>query len=190
MTTTNQLFLNSLTTSLPTTWNSWYTTNCLISKTRYNLINTLLVETITINVSSLGLCDKLESNYIILLTELITQKKNLEIETLQLNLEIQLAKIENEYNGLIKTSIGFGWLALICLIVTFLIMVLMDIFKKCSKTQILKLSRKKKIFNHSYTNKTVCEIERSSLHVKKETVLKRGEPNVQFSKKVKMLKKK
>jgi hypothetical protein len=134
--------VNSLTASLPTSWNSWYTTNCLISKTRFNLSNTLLVETITIYVSSLGLCDKLDSNYTILLTELITQ-----IETLQLNLKTQLAKIENEFNGLIKTSISFGWLAFIGLIITFLIMVLMDTnlyIQKVSNNSNIKIIKKKK----------------------------------------------
>ena len=94
-----------------------------------------MFETIIFNKTSLGLCDQLDSNYSILLTELMTQKTNLEKKTIKLNLEIQLVEIENKYNSLVQTSIGFGWLAIIFIISLFLIMILTDVIKKCLKTQ-------------------------------------------------------
>jgi hypothetical protein len=97
---------------------------CVLEKRRH--FNSTYVEKVSINISNLEHCDRLDSQYTAFKTDVIKNETEANIEIIKTDLTTKIKQIERNKAETIRTAKCFGWLAIVMMILMFLINVLID----------------------------------------------------------------
>lgn len=126
---TNSINSTATNTTLSGRWGSCHTIFCILYKRRKtvdNITNNSIVETMAFEISSLGECDNLDTNYTGMKKNRIINETKITIERITTELAAKLEELEKEKEALIETAKSFAWLASLVILILFLIFFLND----------------------------------------------------------------
>jgi hypothetical protein len=112
------------------TWNLWYSIHCVLEKKR-KLINGT-IETLSINITNLELCDNLDPYYTMIKSKQIKEIIAVEVQQIKTDVDKKLNKLENQNIVFTKVAYSFSWLAILVIFLIILIFVLNDMFRLIS----------------------------------------------------------
>ena len=95
-----------------------------------NLItNVSNTETVEFNITSLEVCDRLDSKYVEMKAHQITNAAETKVETLITELDTKLKKLDKEKAVVIKAATSVSWLAILVTSLFIFIIILNDLYK-------------------------------------------------------------
>lgn len=107
-------------------WNLWYTTNCVLEKKRFNMMNPLQVDVLRVNITNIYGCDILDGNFTKQKSLEYLSKLSNEIDNINLKLNLTHQKNLNAAVTIRKVAASFTWLAVVMISFVFIAAIFID----------------------------------------------------------------
>jgi hypothetical protein len=124
----------SITTTIYSTpflseWGDWYTTKCILNKTRRNKFNASQIECVSIHITFLNGCDRININFTskVIISNAVKTKS--EIAKLNITLNQQITNLEKTQAKLKIASTCLSWLAITTVVFIFSLALINDLVK-------------------------------------------------------------
>jgi hypothetical protein len=110
-------------------WGDWYTTKCILNKTRRNKFNASQIECVSIHITFLNGCDRININFTskVIISNAVKTKS--EIAKLNITLNQQITNLEKTQAKLKIASTCLSWLAITTVVFIFSLALINDLVK-------------------------------------------------------------